>query len=132
MSNDRLWAPWRADLFADPPPAGCIFCTLPGEPPANDEKNLIVHRGEKAFVILNKYPYTAGHLMVVPFAHADDPASLVPLAGELFSLAARSTDALRKIMRPDAFNLGMNLGKAAGAGVPGHALHWASARVSRR
>ena len=118
--TDRLWAPWRAELFSDPKPEGCIFCKFPAEGAASDEKNYLVHRGEKCFVILNKYPYTAGHLMVIPFAHIDDPAVMAPLAAEMFALSAKSMSALTAIMRPDGFNLGMNLGRAAGAGVPGH------------
>jgi len=118
--TEPLWAPWRTELFQQPKPKGCIFCLLPGEGPAADQKNLILHRGEKAYLILNRYPYAAGHLMVVPFAHTDDVAALAPLAAELFALAARSMDALKKVMGPDGFNVGINLGKSAGAGIEGH------------
>jgi len=118
--TDRLWAPWRAELFSEPATDGCIFCRFPAEPPANDEKNLIVHRGASCFVILNKYPYTAGHLMVIPFAHVDDLQKMSAVAAEMFELSAKATEALKKVMRPDGFNLGMNLGRAAGAGIPGH------------
>ena len=117
---ERLWAPWRVELFQQPKEEGCIFCKFPAEPPANDEKNLIVHRGPKSFVILNRYPYTAGHLMVIPYEHTDDVAAMAPLATELFALANQSMAALRTVMRPDGFNLGMNLGRCAGAGIPGH------------
>lgn len=118
--TDRLWAPWRAALFSDPKQEGCIFCRFPAEGPANDEKNLIVHRGKTCFVILNKFPYTAGHLMIIPYAHTDDLHALAPHAAEMFELAAKASTALSDVMHPDGFNIGMNLGKAAGAGIPGH------------
>lgn len=118
--TERLWAPWRAALFTEPKTEGCIFCRFPAEAPAADEKNLILHRGKSSFVILNKYPYSAGHLMVIPFAHTDDLSAMAPLATEMFELGARSTAALRAVMKPDGFNLGMNLGRDAGAGIPGH------------
>ncbi len=116
--TERLWAPWRTELFQAPKEIGCLFCRLPAE--RRDEENLILHRGAGAYVVLNKFPYTAGHVMVVPFAHTDDVGRMAEVAAELFSLAQRSIDALRAVMRPDAFNLGMNLGKPAGAGVEGH------------
>lgn len=119
---ERLWAPWRAELFEQTgeKPSGCVFCTLPAEGSASDEKNLIVHRGAACFVILNKYPYTAGHLMVIPFEHTDDVAKMASVAKECFELADRSIAALKAVMGAEGFNLGMNLGKVAGAGVPGH------------
>lgn len=118
--TDRLWAPWRAELFQAPKPDGCVFCTLPAEGPANDEKNLIVHRGTACFVILNLYPYSAGHLMVIPFEHTDDYSKLAATAEESYRLADRAMAALRTVMGAEGFNLGMNVGKVAGAGVPGH------------
>lgn len=118
--TERLWAPWRAALFAEPNSEGCIFCNFPAEGLAEDEKNLILHRGKSCFVILNKYPYSAGHLMVIPFAHTDDLSAMAPLAREMFEFGARATAALRAVMKPDGFNLGMNLGRVAGAGIPGH------------
>lgn len=118
--TERLWAPWRTELFQQPKEEGCIFCKLPAEGAANDEKNLIVHRGPRCFVILNKFPYAAGHLMVMPYEHTDDLERLRSTAEELFALSAKCTAALTKVMGPEGFNLGMNLGKVAGAGVPGH------------
>lgn len=118
--TERLWSPWRAELFTQPKVEGCLFCTLPAEGPAHDEKNLIVHRGDACYVILNKYPYSPGHLMVIPFAHGDDLKEMTAVATELFTLAEKSTAALKKVMGPHGFNLGVNLGKAAGAGIPGH------------
>ena len=111
--NERLWAPWRASLFSDAKAPGCIFCRFPAEDPSHDQENLILHRGDACFVILNKVPYTAGHLMVIPLAHVDDPALMAPLAAEMFTLASRSMEALKKVMAPEGFNLGMNLGRAS-------------------
>ena len=118
--TEPIWAPWRSELFQQPKESGCIFCRFPAEGAAADEKNLILARGQKAFVILNRYPYAAGHLMVIPYEHTDAVGALAPVAGELFALAQRSMDALTAVMRPDGFNLGMNLGKSAGAGIEGH------------
>lgn len=118
--TERLWAPWRTELFQQPKEEGCIFCKFPAEPAANDERNLLVHRGSSCFVILNRYPYTAGHLMVIPFEHTDDVGKMGAIAPEMFALAQRSMDALVAVMKPEGFNLGMNLGRVAGAGIPGH------------
>lgn len=118
--TERIWAPWRTELFQQPKEDGCIFCKFPGEPPAQDEKNLLVHRGDRCFVILNRFPYTAGHLMVIPYEHTDDVSRMAVVASEMFGLAQRSMDALVAVMKPEGFNLGMNLGKVAGAGIPGH------------
>lgn len=118
--TERLWAPWRAELFQQPKEDGCVFCKLPAEGVASDEKNLILLRGASCFVILNKYPYSAGHLMVIPFEHTDDMTKMAATAQEMFAHADRSMAALRAVMGPEGFNLGMNLGKVAGAGVPGH------------
>ena len=105
-----------------PDDAGCIFCDLPAE--GDDERTMILARGELAFVILNSFPYNPGHLMVAPFRHVGDFAALQPdeLAG-VDALVARSIRALEAEMEPHGFNLGMNLGRVAGAGIPGH-VHW--------
>jgi ATP adenylyltransferase len=88
---------------------------------AGDEDNFILHRAEFNFVILNIYPYTAGHLMIVPFAHLDGPDSAEKRStDEMMDLVNRSIQAIRSVYHPDGVNLGMNLGKAAGAGVAGH------------
>ncbi|HYU47971.1 MAG TPA: HIT domain-containing protein [Terriglobales bacterium] len=97
---------------------GCIFCNAPKE---SDQKALIVHRGIQCYVILNTYPYTNGHLMIVPYAHLDELQKLsADTAQEMMSLSQRLEGVLRSLYRPDGINLGMNLGKAAGAGVDGH------------
>ncbi len=121
----RLWAPWRLEVVEKPRPPGCIFCQFPsatGE--ASDRANLIVHRSAHAFSILNRYPYNSGHVMVVPRAHVDRLDALpAEAAGELQSELARAVEAVRRAYRPEGMNLGMNLGKVAGAGIADH-LHW--------
>jgi ATP adenylyltransferase len=123
---DLLWSPWRYDYIKadDRRPAeavnGCVFCTILHDP-ASDEEKFILHRAGFNFVILNIYPYTSGHLMIVPFAHiADLDGAEKAVTDELMDLTKRCQTAIRKIYRPDGINLGMNLGKAAGAGVAAH------------
>jgi len=118
----QLWAPWRMELIAGEKPKGCIFCLLPAEQgEAADRKNLIVARTAHSFVILNRFPYNNGHLMVVPRHHTSDPAEL---SGEeyadLNALLLRTLGVLRELYRPEGFNLGMNLGQVAGAGIADH------------
>jgi ATP adenylyltransferase len=116
----RLWASWRMKyiLHANEE-TGCIFCNALTKTDGTD--NLVVLRGERAFVILNKFPYTSGHLMVAPLIHE---ASLEGLdsatRAEMMELVAQFMGFLRKVYRPQGFNIGMNIGEAAGAGVPGH------------
>ncbi|MBN2009393.1 HIT domain-containing protein [candidate division KSB1 bacterium] len=119
---EHLWAPWRIEYILQPKAEGCIFCTKPDE--NNDRQNLIVHRGRLCFVIMNYYPYNNGHLMVIPYRHVADLAELtVDEQAELMNLVTASTKALRKAMKPDGFNVGLNLGQVAGAGVKDH-LHF--------
>ena len=121
MSDQRLWAPWRLDFIRDAKPDGCVFCAKPAL--ADDESALIVHRGERCFVILNAYPYNNGHLMVSPFKHV---ASIEQLDEgellELMTLVQRGIGALREVYAPEGFNIGVNQGAAAGAGIADH-LH---------
>jgi ATP adenylyltransferase len=124
---DRLYTPWRFDYIkgASGEKTGhgdaCVFCALPAR--GDDEAVFILHRAERNFVILNIYPYTSGHLMVVPFEHtADLPALARETADEMNDLARRAVGILGEVYRPHGFNLGMNLGQAAGAGVSDH-LH---------
>ncbi len=120
---DLLWSPWRYDYITKGTSAeqpGCAFCGILGNS-ASDEDNFILHRAEFNFVILNIYPYTSGHLMIVPFAHLDGPESAEKRStDEMMDLVNRSIAAIKSIYRPDGVNLGMNLGKAAGAGVAEH------------
>ncbi len=119
-----LWAPWRLKYIEGQKDAGSgdLFLDLPAR--NDDRENLILHRGSVAFVILNAYPYTNGHLMVAPFRKA---AGIEDLCDEelleINQLVAQSVRWLRKCFKPDGFNVGVNLGSAAGAGIPGH-VHW--------
>lgn len=117
---DYLWTPWRYAYItsADRAP-GCIFCDKIAE--NDDRKNFIVHRGQHCFIILNAYPYTNGHVMVVPYAHLDQLTKLPPdAAHELMDLSQKMEALLREIYHAEGVNLGMNIGKCAGAGVAGH------------
>jgi ATP adenylyltransferase len=116
---ERLWNPWRFQYVTKEKSAECIFCELPRE--GRDEENLIVHRARFNYIILNRYPYTTGHLMVVPFQHTDSLQGIVDdAAQELFALARIADGKLRDVYRPRGMNLGMNLGEAAGAGIAEH------------
>ncbi len=119
---DILWAPWRIQYIEQPKEPGCIFCIKPAE--NQDKKNLIIYRGQQCFVIMNFYPYNNGHLMVVPFRHVSDLTDLDNKERlELMDLLAMCKDALKSTMFPQGFNIGMNLGEVAGAGVKDH-LHF--------
>jgi ATP adenylyltransferase len=117
---DWLWNPWRFQYVTKEKKSDeCIFCELPRV--GNDEETLIVHRGELNYVILNRYPYTTGHLMVVPFHHTDSLQGIDDqTADELFSLIRIADRKVREIYRPKGVNIGMNLGEAAGAGIAEH------------
>jgi ATP adenylyltransferase len=117
---DHLWTPWRnAYITTAGKTQNCIFCELPKL--GNDEQARIVHRGQHCYVVLNSYPYTSGHVMVVSFAHLDDLQKLpTDAANEMMALSQRMERVLRQLYTPDGINLGMNIGKAAGAGVAGH------------
>ncbi len=118
---EQLWAPWRGKFIESPKKEGCIFCDLPRA--GNDIETLILHRGKEAFIIMNAYPYAAGHLMVAPFRHAARLSDLTASEKcEIMDLVARCEAALTSAMKPEGFNIGFNLGKAAGAGVEAH-LH---------
>ena len=98
---------------------GCIFCNV--QEKEDSAENLIAFRGERSYVILNRYPYTSGHLMVIPFEHQPNLEELaVETRAEMMELTARSMTILRKIYNPQAFNMGANIGEAAGAGVKAH------------
>lgn len=119
---DYLWTPWRYTYMAQVTSGkqpDCIFCDAASR--TDDENTLIVHRGQKVFVILNRYPYTTAHAMIVPYAHIAELNLAAPEAlGEMLRLAQRLEAIYKTQYRPDGMNLGMNLGKAAGAGVAGH------------
>jgi ATP adenylyltransferase len=119
---EALWAPWRIEYILGPKETDCIFCTKPAA--ADDKKNLILHRGACCFVIMNYYPYNNGHVMVVPYKHT---ANLQDLSDdenkELMNLMTLSCKVLQQNISPHGFNIGMNLGTVAGAGVKDH-LHF--------
>ncbi len=122
---DALWAPWRMEFIEKGKPEGCIFCRFPAESGAEaDRRNLIVARSARSFAILNRYPYNCGHLMVVPLRHTADFAGLSEEeSDDLHRLLRLSLKALQEIYRPAGYNLGMNLGHSAGAGIEDH-LHY--------
>ncbi len=120
--RSRLWTPWRMTYIGgEAREPGCIFCNrLDGD---DDHASLIVHRAPHAFVMLNLYPYNTGHLMVVPNAHVQDPSALDPeTQSEMAALIGNLTAVLRRVFTCDGFNVGMNIGSAAGAGIAEH-LH---------
>lgn len=117
-----LWAPWRMEYIRGEKEAGCIFCNR--IPQTTDRENLIVARGDACFIIMNRYPYNNGHLMIVPYRHVGVLHELTPVENsEMMKLLQQSAHALNEAMRPHGFNIGMNIGKAAGAGIDDH-LHF--------
>ena len=127
---DRLWAPWRAQYIQDSagkPPGtddGCFLCRGLAADPAEDRANLLAVRGAHAAVFLNRYPYNNGHLLVTPLVHRGHLDELVgPELTAPLEFVRDSITILSRMMRPQGYNVGLNLGKSAGAGLPGH-LHW--------
>jgi ATP adenylyltransferase len=120
---ERLWTPWRRAFVegGERRSGECFLCAIPAE--HDDRANLLLLRGAGAYVLMNLYPYNNGHLLIAPYLHHGDLATLEPgIAAEVMTLTQRSVDVLQRAYRPDAFNVGMNLGQAAGAGAPDH-LH---------
>jgi ATP adenylyltransferase len=122
---ERLWAPWRMEYIGqarEGEEQGCIFCDLPAK--GDDEAVYILTRTERSFAILNTYPYNSGHLMIAPFRHVGELEGLEEEELlDLQKLLQRSVRALKEAMQPEGFNIGMNLGQVAGAGIPDH-FHW--------
>ncbi|OGW43473.1 MAG: HIT family hydrolase [Nitrospirae bacterium RBG_16_43_11] len=117
----QLWAPWRLNYILEGTTDECIFCVKPKED--KDKDNLILFRGKHAFVIMNLYPYGNGHLMIVPYEHARELNELPEgTLLDLMLLTRKSENVLKKIFQAQGFNIGINLGKAAGAGIDEH-LH---------
>ncbi|MBI5367697.1 MAG: HIT domain-containing protein [Planctomycetes bacterium] len=115
----QLWAPWRIEYIREAGEPGCVFCRLLAE--NRDDANLIVVRRARTFALLNRYPYNSGHLMVAPLAHKGDLAALDDAETlELMRLLAEMQALLMRVMQPQGFNLGVNLGRVAGAGVLEH------------
>ena len=118
---DRLWAPWRSKYVstaAQKKNESCIFCEAVK---SNDEKSYIVFRGRKSFIILNVFPYNPGHIMIAPYRHVGTLEALdEEESAEIFDLVKLSLKVLRKVYNPDGFNVGVNIGRAAGAGIESH------------
>jgi ATP adenylyltransferase len=117
---ERLWSPWRSQYVTSAgSDEGCIFCE--GVALGDDAQAGILHRGAKTFVILNAFPYNSGHLMVAPLRHVGETSELLDdEAHELMDVTLASVELVRDALSPHGFNVGMNLGRVAGAGVPGH------------
>jgi ATP adenylyltransferase len=116
----HLWSPWRMTYIQNShKPEACIFCTLPEM--ADSPQNLIVYRGQHVYAVLNRYPYTSGHLMIVPYSHQPSLDGLdAATRAEIMEVTTQAVDALRSEYRPQGFNLGINLGEVSGAGVADH------------
>ncbi len=116
----HLWSPWRMKYIEQhKKDDGCVFCIAQAKP--DGAENLIVFRGSLSYVILNRFPYTSGHLMVIPFQHVPNIEELDSATrAEMMELTSKSMTVLRGIYKPHGFNMGMNIGEAAGAGVLGH------------
>ena len=117
----RLWAPWRSQFLSRPKSRRCIFCAA--KRAADDRTHHVIARGRRVFALLNRYPYNNGHLMIAPYRHVGAlPALSVAEWAEMLRLSQRLTTRLRSALRAQGFNLGLNLGRVGGAGIPGH-LH---------
>ncbi len=119
---ELLWAPWRMEYIRNPlkeEETGCVFCKKPVRD--HDKEDLILYRGKKVYVIMNLYPYNNGHIMVVPYRHLSDYCEMSPEERhEISDLTGSCIDILRRVMHPNGFNVGFNLGRTAGAGIDDH------------
>lgn len=116
-----LWAPWRMEYILSEKPKDCIFCL--GEDKGEDRKRLVLYRSSRSFVIMNRYPYNNGHIMIAPLKHLADIGDLdEETAQDMFQLLQKSIAIIRSCMNPDGFNIGINIGKVGGAGIEEH-LH---------
>ncbi|TWT63665.1 HIT family protein [Rubinisphaera italica] len=138
MSLETIWAPWRLDYIAKDekeesqveqpekrvqPKSDCFLCDY-RQQPQNDKKNHVLLRGEKTFIVFNRFPYNNGHLLIAPQEHLGDLTEIpVDVQAECQAMLVKMVEVLRKVVHPDGFNIGLNLGLVAGAGLPGH-LHW--------
>ena len=119
---NKLWAPWRMDYIRTPKEDGCVFCKK--HQSTKDRENLLLFRGEESFVLMNLYPYSNGHLMISPYKHISNTNDISAIGNqEIMSLTNKSMEIIKNIMGADGFNIGANLGKAAGAGIEEH-LHF--------
>lgn len=119
--TERLWAPWRIGFLVGPKTGGCFMCEAISADPGRDRDTFVLERGARCFVIMNRYPYTNGHLLVAPHAHEGEFTRLdADVLTEVGLLTQRWIGILRSLMRPAGFNVGWNLGECAGAGVADH------------
>ena len=120
---DQIWTPWRMKYLEDEAhPEDCPFCQVRDQ--ADQEEMLLVHRGKRVFVVLNRYPYTSGHVLVLPLDHREKLSELdSETRAEMMETISHAMEILQKVYQPDGFNVGLNMGSAAGAGIPKH-LHW--------
>ncbi|MCK4856573.1 MAG: HIT domain-containing protein [candidate division Zixibacteria bacterium] len=117
--KEYIYAPWRVDYIRGPKEDGCIFCRMAAE--EKDAKNYILHRGPTCYVVLNRFPYTTGHLMVVPYRHLADLEALNEAEiAEMMALAKKTVSIQKRDFSPQGFNVGFNLGQSAGAGIEEH------------
>ncbi len=117
----HLWAPWRVGYIVGPKPEGCVFCAKGQAPAAEDRANLVVARGAECFVAMNTYPYNPGHLLVLPYAHVGELEEMSAGArAEMWEMVMQWKQRLREVMRAQGFNIGINLGHVAGAGITEH------------
>lgn len=122
---ERLYTPWRMKYITSTrkKEKGCIFCLKLKDDPDRDRQNFVVYRGKTAFAVMNIYPYNTGHLMILPYEHvATLPQVSLEAQVEIIRLTSYFTELLSHLMQPDGFNIGLNIGRAAGAGIDGH-LH---------
>jgi len=117
----QIWSPWRLRYVAAPKTEGCFFCDKAAAEPARDRENYVLLRGEHGLIILNLFPYNTGHFMVAPYQHVPSLEDLdAHTLGGLMEMVNRGIKALRQTFRPEGFNVGVNLGAAAGAGIADH------------
>ena len=118
--KNNIFAPWRVGyIIQETKDEGCILCDLPRE--ERDKENLILHRGKSCFLIMNRYPYNPGHLMIAPYKHVDAIEKLdTDDIYEIIDFCKSAIRVIKRCMEPDGFNIGMNIGRVAGAGIEGH------------
>jgi ATP adenylyltransferase len=120
---DQIWTPWRMKYLEDEAyPDECPFCLARDQ--ANQEEMLLVHQGKRTFIVLNRYPYTTGHMLVLPLEHREKLSEIDPeTQAEMMETISYAMEVLHEVYQPEGFNVGLNMGSAAGAGIPKH-LHW--------